>query len=1694
MMQEVTDPDLLARLNGDSDSLVDPRLKQQLNSTKDPKQRAILQGEVARQQSGKHDWSDPETHRRLEVTDPDLLARLNSDSPKATDEVTDPDLLARLNEDEPVEKPSWIGHVGQGLADAVGMVGGSVPHLAAGFTDLLSNPISKAVFGDSTQYTDKLRDIGEKVYDATDTLVLSKEEQEQHGPEFWDKVGRNVSGVVPFLALKRMASPAIVGPAVFSAGRQAIKAGEEPDRATAIGALQGLGTAAGVGLPAAGVSVPQTAALVVGGGPVLGGITDALSREIATTESLKAGYDPFDAANRFSDLLFAGAAGIQSHVRPDASLRQKRTKAEYKKWINENPEKYQESVRKVTENFSEQLTKHQIADYRVTPDETPEAAVTRMLDTIRDEEALRQTMEDDPNSRPVNVPLSGLLKALYDSNPDFDSKVRIKHIMDQAMELGMDKTDVLKLTDFETGNPNLRGAGPTAAGAYQYGRDRILFNSSNQKLAERADQIDILLHETVHALNAGLDQTRSVILEKLKTEEGKSNLTAGEKKLMATGFLEPAHRVDEVIEMVKSKLRSANIPYEDVDPLNPGVTRLKDEWYGLKNRMEFLAELFRGSKEGSLLHNLNKLNATGDEVREYKKRAGLDLDLNHKYQELARVMRASDSPIMGNMADLAIHSYFNYVQRNSLDMRAQRAGLIKDGFDEAGKEARRYVHREDVTDRAVRNQEDESRMAAEANADPTQRYLTEAMYDALHNASSFEEFKSKAKLWDTDPIFLQWLEKDGRALFDHSQFLPRVMEEISGYSSLPENLRLMVRDNRTVPKFMDDLLKTMKPEDLKKDMSAWGTNFLNPATMRLMKKDGLTGKILKFFLDKGDIYNAYGEIKYQEMKEMIKDYDALDHKKKVQAFGFISSWDTPMFANRLKRMGLQWPSDQMMRHHGMDDEQVKAIKGIQEASDVAYDLANQMYMKRNNGKQLERQPGYIPHFHDGGPYKVFLKHAEHDFIVRVRGFSRRGPAMRWAAKMQQEGFRLDVDPTTKSPVRINKYQDVGETLMQSYQSHNLLHANLQKLGPAYVAEIQRLDDSYMKDFGKNLLERSDVAGFTGEFGAEPNAHWTVMNKIRYHLFHDSPAFQIHDRYFKTIADTWKNEMFLDDVYHPLMNYDAGYMTGNIYHGEIFNELKNVRDYLTRYTANFVGKNINKFHPVDNFLRDASITLGLNPHMYRKFARDARNFLSLVKLRVNPANYWNNAVQPVHMMSWLMYSDAMMGVSGEPLKAFSKVLQKGYNPDADMHAALRWARHDRVLAPQFDAELTTKANTRFGKVVHALTLGGVNPAVEQFGRQVSFMIAFEHYKKVYGGDVVRAREAAAKATTSVMVNYDRSNRPLMYQDFGIIGELASPFAVFRNAYFGNTLLMTRGMLKAVKDNPKNLRYFTPWLMSQATYLMMAGALGMVGVGEYNMVADAVNEVSGEEIMPKAEDFMFRKEWDDGIIFGGPSVALKKVPGLEGGAYVGGSGSAVGVDDLTSSAMLPFLKALTSLAGLTYKGVRSTITDAAPPTMSDAYKAGRQFIPGVFMNEYESLFTGEESGVALKSSAVEAATERTAEGKAAVRVTGRQDLDEFRRRSNERAVDRHFSLEKKQLAQLVEGAADAAEGKPTLWTQEKIQRRARELGLSQRDLTNRIVQEIERRRIPSRTRDARNAASGNESAARRMNYRQELQGER
>src|SRR4030095_11998210 len=115
----------------------------------------------------------------------------------------------------------------------------------------------------------------------------------------------------------------------------------------------------------------------------------------------------------------------------------------------------------------------------------------------------------------------------------------------------------------------------------------------------------------------------------------------------------------------------------------------------------------------------------------------------------------------------------------------------------------------------------------------------------------------------------------------------------------------------------------------------------------------------------------------------------------------------------------------------------------------------------------------------------------------------------------------------------------------------------------------------------------------------------------------------------------------------------------------------------------------------------------------------------------------------------------------------------------------------------------------------------------------------------------------------------------------------------------------------------------------------------------MVVNQLNSWFPGWELPTMEELLFKAKAPDWLTFGSLSAATKNVPGFERGVYMGSSMNAVGLDDITSTALAPFVMAMGSAVGTSAQYLLSEATDKVnPPSADDMYKSQKQLTPGIF----------------------------------------------------------------------------------------------------------------------------------------------------
>lgn len=783
---------------------------------------------------------------------------------------------------------------------------------------------------------------------------------------------------------------------------------------------------------------------------------------------------------------------------------------------------------------------------------------------------------------------------------------------------------------------------------------------------------------------------------------------------------------------------------------------------------------------------------------------------------------------------------------------------------------------------------------------------------------------------------------------------------------------------------------------------------------------------MRWMYSKAANFKSMSEALYDRAKEHMADYDQLKRKEQLGLFDVIALYDSVHGRQELIGRGEQWIPEDILRRNGMNDAQVKAYQGMTRGLDMLHSMINQALIKQ--GKEpLPKIPGYMPHVWDGA-YKVLVKLTKPDGterIVLVKGFNWRQQAEKFVKEL--ESGKYDTARGTMTPQydengvgwRVRKHEDIKEGLMVGIQEHLDAYNTFSTLEPETIQTLEKIERDNMRGITKHILERSGVSGYRGQYGSKQS----LLETLRIGSPTNTKIINLFDNYAKSVTEYYRNTLFVDEVASRLTNIYPVDTNGKNSYFTLFENTKELSRHMGEFSYAFTGENINELKFIDSYFQKMALKMGADPLVYKHIVREVRNLLSLVKLRMNPGNYAANFFQPIHTLGLLhMVNESLRGSGLEvpsPSLSFSYAMKNRFKPDKDMNAAIEWALDNGHLKAQLTNELKTEALGR--KSIDKWTLGQVNTRIESSSRLTSFMIAYEHMRRIYPDNTMKAREAAKSVMEMTMVNYDHMSRPLMYQNFGVAGEAISPFAVFRNGYVGNMMLM----LDLIRRNPLMVTAYRPFIIQQMVFLASAGVIGMIGASEYDLIAKQLNNWFPESFnLPTITELMLKSGAPDWLTFGALSSATTGLPGAQHGVYIGSSMNAVGADDTFTAAILPFVTAIASAAGLTVEAAMAALTGKEVfPDAGAMYKAGRQLLPGAAQYFLDKKFMKPGTDVVPKSSDLySGGYKRDVEDWDTLFWWGKRSMNESKETTVSRTISQNEQQLKKSTTKLVNAAVN------------------------------------------------------------------------
>jgi len=950
------------------------------------------------------------------------------------------------------------------------------------------------------------------------------------------------------------------------------------------------------------------------------------------------------------------------------------------------------------------------------------------------------------------------------------------------------------------------------------------------------------------------------------------------------------------------------------------------------------------------------------------------------------------------------------------------------------------------------------------------RMFMDRMYLENPNSTAWRDFvKARGEdIYINQKVFNKYLD-DNKAYFNLSDAEKR-------WTSDPRTALQMLKEEASRFLDKDGRVHTSLPGT--QDISERMTMYATPQVLALMKNDGsVGGRITKWFIDQQKEYIALGNKARARAMAEFKDFNDLKRKDQMKLMDEVIAMNTIEGQNALKAKGLQWADEAMLRERGLGDAQIKAYEGLTKGSDYLWELLNQV-QRIQGGQELPRIPGYMPHVFEGA-YKVFIKHIGEDgreFTAAVKGFKTRQMANRFIKQLNsgqhdQAGiqFRPQVFADTGLSYKIRGQDGVSDSLSTNLNEHMSTYLNQMKLTPEAATVLEKIERDSMIGINKHMLESSNVEGYLGSHGMKDSWLETMGIGKEY----NTKVLKLYENYAKSVTDYYRNTLFVHEVMVPLRTSDNDMTVPDHRFAQLMANTPNLNKFMANSALNFTGQNPNHFKLIDGFLKDKATAAGLDPYIARQFVDYSRNLLSSIKLRLNVPFHTSNVFQPLMIMGMIDLAAAERGgKSGGGATAVGKYAKKATTKGFDKadEGALQWARDAGIVDAQLGHELNMSKTSPARDTIRELSGGHVNDPLETRARERAFLIAFQHTREIYS-DPMQARTAAQKLMELTMVDYANESKPLMYQNTGVLGKVLSPFAIFRNAYLGNMALMIGHMAQ----NPLKASHWKPLVVSQLTFMGLAGMSGTVLMQEYNNVVDMINKIFPEWELKHLEDLLFKGKVPDALTYGIPSAVT--------GVNMSGS---MGSPDGSGMFDVPLAKLIAAAGGMI--GNLLSTAKEVPSPWSAAYGPTKMVMPNVIHPFLEMAAQGTtQSNVGNKASTVEGLIERTPDEKNTYMLSGgRQAVSETKKRTVERQLVIEAQQQKVQLRALTEIGADNYMGMTQKMTTKEATERAAALGVSTQEFYQGIKEAVEVRMTTAKQRDAK---SHNKASVKRIFEREQ-----
>jgi len=562
---------------------------------------------------------------------------------------------------------------------------------------------------------------------------------------------------------------------------------------------------------------------------------------------------------------------------------------------------------------------------------------------------------------------------------------------------------------------------------------------------------------------------------------------------------------------------------------------------------------------------------------------------------------------------------------------------------------------------------------------------------------------------------------------------------------------------------------------------------------------------IKWAVDKIDAARRRTEVQVNDAlfsdKGVLTAWQKLDGKKQGEL------WQVILDNHRMKDL-----TNEDLAARGMNQDQIDAYNITQYQFNKVLETINARRVA-SGMKPVKRVKGYWPSRWDGA-YYITIRSPQ-GRLLSVETSDRAKDLEALSEKLANEGYEVS-EPMRRSSKKeykdhLDMFSKVADTMLAVDTEET------KRLQAAVFRYSQELANQRLA-FPRHAKPAGGIGGFKGFRANQTDTAAAAKD-----------ALDGLRGYFRDAYDWTETKSMMTDI-NKFLNEQ----------GDKATRLKNVKRYTRMYLNNSLDIETGLSKTINEFAGKLPEAMGYSPDAPKKLVHGLKSFGLIYLLAFwRPSFLMAQAIQPTQFMP------SMLQAAGANVEMVPLTMARGYSAAIKAlsgdsltgweQRAWEYAISNRVVVPHFLEDVYDAMSVKTHKVRKALTGEMAIEVAEKFGRTVAFMQGVSHLV-AEGIELEAALPMASEMTDMAMTNYRRHERPLLYRNFGVIGDAASALTTFRHNYFTQLYKYAKEIVK----NPKEIRNHTAFLSHVQMQFMIAGLLGLPFVADADWLVNMLRQ--------------------------------------------------------------------------------------------------------------------------------------------------------------------------------------------------------------------------------------------------------------